>query len=371
MDVKTNYLAIFSYILNIAFAIYIFGLASPQANPEIDQRQIITHPDQILPEHKGVESEAYSTSTKDVIQNFYSELIAKGFTQEKTIPLVFAKLKNQHISSIQKPDDRFWVHQPYAQLDYLEQLGRGYSKIREQLILIYGSTIAKDPLVGDIFYPLSTQYPFLSSEQQIAVQNMQFEMQRYAVQVQSSGGDIRGIPSNRSPQEILASVLDEPGVKEYQLRTSPIAKKMRQSGVEFSEASFRKAYDILLQRNGVRSSSQDIFSAREDLNNLLGESDGLKLWAAIDPVYGLIKQLASRHNVSEGQMMSAYEMVLIARQEISEAAQQRDSDPRQTVYMVQEILTDLKNQLVDVVGEPAANDFINLVNGRRPPRSMQ
>ena len=75
----------------------------------------------------------------------------------------------------------------------MEELGRGYSKIREQLLLIYGPEIADDPLVGDIFYPLSTQYPFLSSEEQIAVQNMQFEMQRYAAEVQSSGGDIRGM----------------------------------------------------------------------------------------------------------------------------------------------------------------------------------
>ena len=126
----------------------------------------------------------------------------------------------------------------------------------------------------------------------------------------------------------------------------------------------------MLQRNGAQS-SQHIFSAREDLNELLGESDGLKLWAEIDPVYGLIKQLASRHNVSEGQMLSAYEMVLIARQEVSEAAQQRDSDPRQAVFMVQQILTNLKNQLAEIVGEPAANDFINLVNGRRPPRPGQ
>lgn len=370
MDVKPNYVATLSLILNIVFITYYLELVPSKAPPKLDEKSSLERPSQIV-DQQNDEDFRVDLSDTDVLHDYYKKLLNQGFSAEQTKPLIFAKLKYQHIATIAKPNDQFWKHQPLAQLEYMESLSLGYQKIREGLVAIYGSKIADDPLISDVFYPMSTQYPFLSSSEQIAVQNMQFEMQRYAAQVQSSGGDLRSIPADRSPQEMLASILDEVGLKEYQLRTSPMASKMRQSGVEFSEASFRKAYDILLKRNGVRSSSHDIFSAREDLNNLLGESDGLKLWAAIDPVYGLIKQLASRHNVSEGQMMSAYEMVLIARQEVSEAAQQRDSDPRQTVYMVQGILTDLKNQLAEVVGESAANDFINLVNGRRSPRPMQ
>ena len=89
------------------------------------------------------------------------------------------------------------------------------------------------------------------------------------------------------------------------------------------------------------------------------------LWAAIDPAFGLVKQVASQHGVTQGLAMSAYEMILAAKQNVSEAAAQRSSNPQQAMNQVQNLMTDLKNQLSQMVGEPAANDFINILNGRR------
>ena len=75
--------------------------------------------------------------------------------------------------------------------------------------------------------------------------------------------------------------------------------------------------------------------------------------------------MASHHGVTQGLAMSAYEMILAAKQNVSEAAAQRSSNPQQAMNQVQNLMTDLKNQLSQMVGEPAANDFINILNGRR------
>jgi len=369
MDVKPNYVATLSLILNVVFIAYYLELVPSKAPPELDQKSYLDSPNQSV-DQQNAEDFRVDLSDTDALHDYYKKLLNQGFSTEQTKPLIFAKLKYQHIATIAKPNDQFWKHQPLAQLDYMESLSLGYQKVRESLISIYGLKVADDPMISDVFYPMSTQYPFLSSNEQIVVQSMQLEMQRYAILAQSQGGDLRSMSADRSPQKMLANILDDQGLREYQLRTSPMANKMRQSGVEFSESSFRKAYDILLQLNDARN-PQIMFSARDNLNDLLGDEAGLKLWAAIDPVFGLIKRVASRHDVNDGQALSAYQLVLAAKQEVSEAAQQRDSDPQQTVYMVQEILTTLKNQLTEMVGEPAANDFINLVNSRRPPSPIR
>ena len=363
MDVKYRYIAIFSIALNIFFATNYFGSA-PNTPESIGSgsKAIVTKPD--------AQAARIVLSEANNLNDFHSSLLAQGFTQDQTKPLLFTTLKQLHIDSIKKPDDKFWLHQPLAQVEYMEALFQGYQQVRETLQAIYGAAVKDDPMVSDVFYPVASQYPFLGSQKQIAVQKMQLEIQKTAVLMQSQGANPRGLPPEQSPQRRLARVLDTTQLTEYQLRTSPLANKMRQSKVVFTEAKFRKAYDVLLRLQHSNDSQAPV-DVRSDLNDLLGDEDGLLLWAAIDPIYSVLKQVATRHNVPEGQALSAYDLILSARKDVSEAAAMRDSGPQQAVYQVQEIMSSLKNQLAEMVGEVAANDFINLVNGRRSPSPVR
>lgn len=138
----------------------------------------------------------------------------------------------------------------------------------------------------------------------------------------------------------------------------------------FTEEKFRKAYDVLGQLKSVQSSGET-FDARDQINEIFGSNEGLILWAAVDPIYGVIKQVANKHEIAEGIALSAYELILTVKQEVSQAAEQRESDPKQTMYMVQSLITELKNELSQLVGEPATNDFINILSRRRPPSSSR
>ncbi|MDG1495466.1 MAG: hypothetical protein P8Q91_06305 [Porticoccaceae bacterium] len=363
MDVKYRYIAIFSIALNIFFATNYF------VSPSNQSESIGSDPLSVGDEPNGQTARIALSETDDLIE-FYSSLLAQGFTQDQTKPLLFTKLKQLYIDSIKKPDDKFWLHQPLAQVEYMEALFQGYQQIREALQAIYGDGVKHDTIVSDVFYPVANQYPFLTSQKQVAVQKMQLEMQKQAVLMQSQGGNPRGLTPEQSPQRRLSRVLDATQLTEYQLRTSPLANKMRQSEVVFTEAKFRKAYDVLL-RLQHSSDSKTPVGVRFDLNDLLGDEDGLLLWAAIDPIYSVLRQVATRHNVPEGQALSAYDLILSAREDVSEAVAQRDFDPQQAGYQVQEIMSSLKNRLAEMVGEAAANDFINLVNGRRSPSPVR
>lgn len=212
MDVKSNSLAILSLILNAVFITYYLELVPAQVPTEQHKQLSLERSNQhdLQENTKDSRGDLFGT---DVLHGYYQKLISQGLSAEQTKPLIFAKLKHQYIATITKPNDQFWKHQPLAQLDYMESLSTGYKRVREKLVSIYGSTILDDPLVTDIFYPMSTQYPFLSSSEQIAVQSMQLEMQRYAVSVQSQGGDVNSRSADRSPQKMLANVLDDRGLK--------------------------------------------------------------------------------------------------------------------------------------------------------------
>jgi hypothetical protein len=171
MDVKYRYIAILSIALNIFFATNYFGSAS-------------NTPESIGSISKAIETKADAETTRialsegDNLNDFHLSLLTQGFAQDQTKPLLFTKLKQLHIDSIKKPDDKFWLHQPLAQVEYMEALFQGYQQVRETLQAIYGAAIKDDPMVSDIFYPVANQYPFLASQKQVAVQKMQLEMQK-------------------------------------------------------------------------------------------------------------------------------------------------------------------------------------------------
>lgn len=358
MDVKSRYVAIFSIALNIFFAARYFSTEPDTSalNPADTESIAAFEPD--------ARNNSLVVSDSEDLNEVYLSLIKQGLSQEQTKSLLFTKLKQQYIDTIEKPNDKFWIHQPLAQIEYMEALSMGYQQVRKDLQSIYGHGVKDDPVVRDLFYPVANQYPFLSSQKQIALQQMQLDMHKSAMSMQSQGGDLNGISSGRSPQDMLKAVLDEVTLKEYQLRTSPMADKMRRTDLQFTEQHFRRAFNILDQLQSPQGSGVAT-SILEDLKELLGDQDGLILWAAVDPMFPLIKRISLQHNVSNDKALAAYDLVITAKKEISEAAQQKNSDPQAVIFMIQQLMIDLKNQLSSMVGDSAANDFINLVNGRR------
>jgi len=362
MDVNIRFLAALSLILNIFFAVNFFGFLSDQTEPNQTYQ---------VPEQSDILSSQVTPSdfkvdlSDSALLDYHTKLLIQGFTSDQTKPLVLSKLKRDYIDIIPRPSDEYWLFQPLVQINYMQSLAEGFTHIRQQLVSLYGPMITDELSVREIFYPLASQYPFLSSQEQIAVQSMQLKMQQYAMETQSRGGKPGSMSAKQSPKYMLSKVLTEQAMKEYQLRSSPLSNKIRQTGISFTEEKFRKSYDILAPLSSIQD-VQEAFDARADIYKLLGDNDGLTLWAAIDPVYKSIKMVASKHQITEGQALSAYELILQAKQDLSTAANERTNDPQGSIYQVQAAIIELKNQLKDLVGESAANDLVNVLKGRRP-----
>lgn len=295
--------------------------------------------------------------------DYYESLLAEGLNHQQTKPLVLAKLKQDYIHTIKHPEDRYWEDTPLAQINYILAIYQGFELVRNGLLAIYDAPVIQDPLFAEMFYPLAMQFPFLSSEQQLTVQRVQLDTQKRATELQmKSPNGIAMLSKEQSPANVLAKTLNSRALEEYLLRSSPLATTMRRSGVSFTETNFRQAYTILSRLQQVQT-PQDIFKARDDINDLLGHDSGISLWAAIDPNFRSLKQVAARHAISDEQTLSVYELLLNSNQALSEASQDRQIDPDRALRAIQEIVTERQNELIQLVGDIAAIDFIAATQG--------
>jgi hypothetical protein len=347
----------FSIVLNVALASVLFNNGAEDTA--------------LIPVTSIAHAPAYNADSENKpfpraigeLHDYFENLLAEGLGYQQTKPLVLAKLKQDYIHSIKQPEDRYWEDRPLAQINYLLQIFQGFLLVREGLLAIYDVPVIHDPLFSEIFYPLAMQYPFLSSEQQLTIQSVQLDTQKLAIESQmNSTNGIAMLSGEQSPANVLAKTLNERALEEYLLRSSPLANTMRRSDVIFTEANFRQAFSILSRLQQVQE-PQDIFEARDDINDLLGPVSGIALWAAIDPTFRSLKLVADRHVISDEQALSVYEVLLNSNQALSEAAQDRQNDPDSAIRAIQEIVKERQNELIQLVGDKAAIDFIAATRG--------
>ena len=121
MDVKSRYITIFSIALNIFFAVNYFALKPDLSElNRTDTNPIVT----VEPASKN------SGSDSDDLNEVYLSLIKQGLSQDQTKSVLFTKLKQQYVDTIEKPNDKFWLYQPLAQIEYMEALSVGYQQVR-------------------------------------------------------------------------------------------------------------------------------------------------------------------------------------------------------------------------------------------------
>ncbi|MBC6428033.1 MAG: hypothetical protein GDA55_02215 [Cellvibrionales bacterium] len=291
-------------------------------------------------------------------ENYYQQLLAAGIPAQQTKPLILAKLKQEHILSLAEPADHYWQNRPLAQTDYLLALDQGYAQVRAGLVRVYGAAATEEPLFSEIFYPLNMQYPFLDSAAQILVQRIQLETQRRGLELQQNSPDeLMQLAEDLSPDRVLAEILSKESMQEYQLRASALAEQMRQSGVVFNEGSFRDIYQIIdaFQRN---PSAEHVIATRQAVNDVLGQAEGLRLWAALDPRFAIIMDIAAQHSLDENIAMQAYALFLEASEKLLLAAAKLQDEPQVAGPEIQQILLERDNALNDLLGEAAAKELV-------------
>jgi hypothetical protein len=161
--------------------------------------------------------------------------------------------------------------------------------------------VSQNPVFKDAFYPLSHYADFLTSAQQITLNDQRLEQQIKRLETPSANSLI----TNPSSQPVginwrhgndVSSIIGEQAAFEYNLRHSYLSDRLRQSGVNFTEANFRDTYAIMATAFGTANvgqiNPQTLMIQRTELKETLGDEAALKVLASLDSRFNRLNRIA-------------------------------------------------------------------------------
>ena len=283
----------------------------------------------------------------------YKEFLALGLSEEQAKVLVLHSLHSELNNSLPESSNEFWHESPHKeQIMLIASSFEINDKLRDSLLSEFGAEAKSDPLFRQIFFPLDIQYPFLSSTEQIALQKLQFEQQRNM---------LGGIPRQANAQvQNPADILSSESWHEFQLRVSPVAEGLRQSGVGFDESSFRQTVTILTGGSSSPNSRQVIFDdqSASALMDLLGHEAVFRLRTQFDPQFANLVQAGRQHNLSDQDISIAHQVIAEHDPSIADAYQQRQFDSDAGTKQMYAAVQERREQLVSLFGDEATDALL-------------
>ena len=310
-----------------------------------------------------------SAATGGDVSAYREALLARGLTLEETKPLVLAWLLAESARTGRRNDpDDYW-RSAYA-VTAVEKVRRGAAaadRVRAGLIALYGPQASRDPEFASVFMPLDDRYAFLQSEKQLALQKLQLDRQLKAARSASA----KPAPATLEPstsaresataeawQELRAGLGTEAAL-EYLYRFSPLADQLRSAKIDLTDVEFRGAFATLLQFETAAADPQTFTRTREALRAALGDERFTQLWAARDPLFGVIAGAGRQQGLAEGAIVAAYAVFNDAQDRLAAAADRFAAvDPPRAAAELRGVQQDMQQRLASLVGQEAAEALV-------------
>ena len=256
--------------------------------------------------------------------------------------------------------------------------------IRAALLERFGNSAVQNPVFKDAFYPLSRHTDFLTSAQQIALNEQRVQAQINQLEKPADKTQI----ANPSSQPVVgvsrrhdidvSSIIGEQAAFEYNLRHSYLSDKLRLSGVDFTEAKFRKTYEIMATSfsttNVGHISSQALIVQRNELRETLGDEAALRVLASLDGRFNRLDRIAQQNDLTEEQILFVYEVISQSEMEMVEAYELRKTNPERSAQLMRDASLNKQQQLYSYLGEDLAKsvtrEFNKPIPGSRTPAGI-
>jgi hypothetical protein len=300
------------------------------------------------------------------IHAYLDALLARGLTLEETRPLVLARLMRETAPAAPRAAaDEYWRSgYTAASLERLRERITAADRIRSLLVGLYGPQARDEAVFREVFAPLDARYAFLGSEQQLALQKYQLEQllaraTAPPTSVQQGAPQFAGGARNVEQRRVIEARLGRAAGLQYLYRFSPLAERLRAADIELSQAEFGTAFDALLQLESAGADSASFVHVRASLRDALGDARFTRLWAAGDPLFGLIAAAGRRYALSEQMVLAAYAIVNDAQDRLAAAATRFAAlDPARAGDEMRSVQADTQQRLAGLVGEEAAQSLV-------------
>ncbi len=266
----------------------------------------------------------------------------------------------EHDISIEKlnQNGRFWkpvVVDPY-QLAQNSIEKNNYK--REQLRIIFGDEVENNIKFKKLFKPYNDRLGFLSSSQQISLQNLKLERMS-----DIKTGNISGL-NQTSELDSIKELLGEEDFIEYQLRESYTAKYLMQEldYFNYSEHEYRNLFSIRQQSETEgRFRNENALTEDEKIRDYLGEERYQEYQRAKRPAYKKIRKIAKNNNISESNTLSAYQILSESLINITKLRQNTSLSVDERASQIELLISEAKNNVTEQVGTSIADTMVNQV----------
>jgi len=303
-------------------------------------------------------------------------------TSGETPPRVFdvgyrlahlGSIEEGHLRAAREIADAYWSGDGDYQSAYADALAQGLASIRDELASRFGPEVKDDPALRWLYRPLDPLYWFLSSDEQLAIQRLRLERDQA---LQAAARDVSRPTAGAAPgaapaiddgvtlaivrkyQADLAALLEADVLLELELRDSAIAQQLRTSGVELTENEFRDAYSLMAALQRDSADPIDALAVRERLRGLLGPRRFAALWAARDPMFAEIAEIAERHSLPAATASSAYELMSEFQDRRLMLARTAGGNPDRAAQDALALAADERTALTRLVGEEVADEIV-------------
>lgn len=235
-------------------------------------------------------------------QGMYERARSAGLSELDAQYLLRGRIEAQRSAA---HSDVYWRPASVREYELQSTDGRLLQEARAALVKIIGQSAPSSPALIALFRPLDPKASFLSSEKQIALQEMQQQALAQSVQrsapigATSAGG--AGFFS-KSVLEQAQTLLSADEMLEFELRFSPTAARLANVAPNLSEAQFRDAYGLL--RDADQSGQ-----SRQRLRELLGEPGLGAFSRAGNPAELALANVIRKHGISSGNAAAAMEVM--------------------------------------------------------------
>jgi len=239
---------------------------------------------------------------------------------------------------------------------------------RQQLLVLFGSEIANDPLFEEIFKPLNDTLSFLNSDRQIKLYELQRRDEANTQSLfaggytQESREDLQSQRQNLQRQ--IAELLGTEDAFEYQLRESSLADSIRRGlgDFDYSEQEFREIFAIRQEHEGVefsRFSNRAEFRQQRQqsetrIRDYLGPDRYEDFARSQDPAYRSLQSIGERYGNSTAEINEVYTVAQDAATQIDELRDRNTLNREERQQRMGEIRAESYAEIERIAGKDTA-----------------
>ncbi len=365
--------------LNCSFAWYLINTRNDLAQPAIETRDPMPieartpNPGALNNEPTTVDSDQPVEFDIQTFNGDYQMLVEQlqqaGYGEDLIKQIILATIDRDHLLiQANESNTPYWRKRdddPTAVV--MEELKWAADK-RLTLVNLFGPDIIDDPLFEALFKPLDKTLPFLSSEKQVSLYELQ-KIETATARAILQGGFTREARQDRRTareemEEKVRQLLSPDEYFEYQVRDSRLAQQMRNSmeAFDYSEQEFRDIFRLRQATEGTDFRFTDRASFEEQraiseqrVKDYLGPDRYEAYARAQDPTFRALQSIGDRYGNSSAEIIEVYNVNAQAQDEITEIRNQQSLSRDERQKRINEIRQESYEEIKRIAGEDTAN----------------